>query len=244
MKYDKYFFEGHKDGSLSSAREVVPIVMKLVKPKKVVDVGCGTGAWLSVFKEQGADEVLGIDGDWVDRKMLLIPKESFQSANLEKSLEVGKKFELVVSLEVAEHLSENCTQTFINSLVNLGPVILFSAAIPHQGGSGHQNEQWPAYWEKLFAKNGYLPIDCIRKKIWDNKNVSWWYAQNIFLVVKKEFLEINETLKHELAISSNSILPLVHPENYLSKIGFRSIAFAIIPNPILRIIKTIKDLIK
>lgn len=244
MSYDKIFFSGHKDGSLSSAREIVPMIMELVKPKKVIDVGCGIGAWLSVFKEQGTDEILGIDGNWVDKRMLLIPQANFQLANLEKPLELNRKFDLVVSLEVAEHLPGIRAQTFVDSLTRLGPIILFSAAIPHQEGAHHLNEQWPQYWEKLFAQNGYLAIDCVRKKIWDNKNVAWWYAQNIFIFVQKECLETNEKLKHELAISSGPVLSMVHPDNYLSKIGFRSMVIRIIPKPILRILKRVKNSIK
>lgn len=237
MKYAKNFFSGHKEGSLSSAREIVPMVMELIRPKRVIDVGCGIGAWLSVFKELGVDETLGIDGDWVDKKMLLIPREDFQSADLEKPLEIERKFDLVVSLEVAEHLPENCAATFVESLAELGPVILFSAAIPHQGGKHHRNEQWPEYWQKLFEDRGYIFVDCIRKKIWDNEKVAWWYAQNIFIVVKKEFLDSYEILKREFLANKGNMLSLVHPQNYLARFGIKSVIINITPSVIIRIIK-------
>ena len=237
MRYGKNFFEGHKDGSLSSAKGVVPQIMKLLQPKKVVDVGCGIGTWLSVFREEGVDEVLGIDGNWLDKEMLLVPKEYFQNANLEKPLEIGEKFDLVVSLEVAEHLPQNCAENFIDSLIQLGPAILFSAAIPHQGGTHHQNEQWPDYWQKKFEERGYLFIDCIRKKIWDSDKVAWWYAQNIFLAVKKELLDSNEMLKKEFLDNRGNALSLVHPRNYLSKFGFKSALINIIPHRAARTVK-------
>ena len=67
---------------------------------------------------------------------------------------MNRKFDLVLSLEVAEHLPSECAEAFVESLVNLGPVILFSAAIPYQGGENHVNEQWPEYWVGVLSGEG------------------------------------------------------------------------------------------
>jgi 2-polyprenyl-3-methyl-5-hydroxy-6-metoxy-1,4-benzoquinol methylase len=61
-------------------------------------------------------------------------------------LDLEKEFDLVVSLEVAEHLPASAADQFVNTLVKHGKKILFSAAIPGQGGQDHLNEQWPDYW--------------------------------------------------------------------------------------------------
>ncbi len=61
-RYDSEFFESVNAQSLASARVVVPLVMGLVQPKKVVDVGCGQGVWLHVFLEHGVEAVRGLDG--------------------------------------------------------------------------------------------------------------------------------------------------------------------------------------
>lgn len=97
--------------------------------------------------------------------------------DLTTSLKSDRLFDLVMSLEVAEHLDAKYAETFVDSLTNFGPVILFSAAVPFQGGEHHVNEQWPSYWEELFAKKGYVAVDAIRKHIWQNPEVEWWYAQ-------------------------------------------------------------------
>ena len=71
-------------------------------------------------------------------------------------------------LEVAEHIPPECADIFVESLTwGLAPVIMFSAAVPGQGGTLHLNEQWPAYWASKFAQHGYVLIDCLRPQLWD-----------------------------------------------------------------------------
>jgi SAM-dependent methyltransferase len=216
--YTKQYYESVLNGSRSSAREIVPIILKLIDPKSVVDVGCGNGDWLSVFREFGIEEVLGIDGDWVDVRELKIPVDRFRSVDLKSPFKVEEQFDLVISLEVAEHIAGVSADTFIESLSRLSSVILFSAAIPHQGGTGHINEQWPDYWVRYFQIKDYVAIDCIRKRVWNNKNVEWWYAQNMILFVKEDYLESHSELKKEYKINKDNQLSIVHPKLYLDKV--------------------------
>jgi len=65
---------------------------------------------------------------------------------------------------------------------------LFSAAVPGQGGTEHVNEQWPEYWHDKFANYGFLKLDIIRKEIWLNPSVKYWYRQNTFVYTKKDLL--------------------------------------------------------
>src|SRR3990172_7379377 len=213
--YSKQYYQEKQKSSLQSAQEVVPLVLELIQPLNVIDIGCGIGIWLSVFKEHGVEEVWGIDGEWVDEDMLHIPREQFMSVDLSKTFIIGRQFDLVVSLEVAEHLPVECSETFVDSLTRLGPIILFSAALPFQGGTDHLNEQWPDYWAIHFLNTGYLAIECLRKKIWQNENVDWWYIQNIMLYVKKDYLENYPLLKKEYEFQTLYPLSIVHPRFYL-----------------------------
>lgn len=218
--YTGEFYKLHRDISRQSAQQVIPMVLELVHPKSVVDVGCGVGAWLSVFKEYGVDDIYGIDGDYVDRNMLEIPEQCFFPSDLSKAIRLNRQFDLVVSLEVAEHLPNDCAETFVDSLTKLGPVILFSAAIPHQGGMHHVNEQWPEYWAEHFQAKDYAVIDCIRKKIWTNNEVDYYYAQNILLFTKMDYLEKSPLLKSQFQSTNPASLSIVHPTKYLEVIGW------------------------
>jgi SAM-dependent methyltransferase len=225
--YSEDFYKLIGEYSQQSAKEIVPLVLKLIPCDRVIDVGCGDGTWLKVFKEHGVEEIVGVDGDYVSEDTLVIPKEQFISFDLQKPLKINKQFDLVVSLEVAEHLPAECAQTFIDSLTSLGPVILFSAAIPYQGGENHINEQWPDYWEKYFFEKDYVVIDCLRKKIWNNENVAYWYSQNIFIFAKRTYLETNILLKKELDNVVNTgdyCLAVVHPKVYIqTQISYMSL---------------------
>jgi SAM-dependent methyltransferase len=191
--------------------------LALVRPTSIVDVGCGTGSFLSVFKKNGVREVLGVDGDWA--KPDLAPGE-FQPADLSKPLALNRRFDLVMSLEVAEHLEPSSADAFVRSLVGLGSVVLFSAAIPYQGGTGHKNEQWPDYWVARFAREGYELVDCLRARLWNNREVEWWYAQNIFLYVERERLAAMRREHPELD-APGLPLRLPHPENYVAQVKLR-----------------------
>jgi SAM-dependent methyltransferase len=216
--YTKVYYKSVLIGSEPSAREIIPIVLELIQPESIVDVGCGNGDWLSVFREFGIENILGMDGEWVDVRGLRIPVDSFRSVDLKAPFNVEEQFDLVISLEVAEHIPDESADTFIESLCRLGPVILFSAAIPHQGGTNHVNEQWQDYWARSFMTKGYVAIDCIRKRIWNNENVEWWYAQNIILYVKENYMESQPALKNEYRINKNNQLSIVHPKLYLDKV--------------------------
>ncbi len=239
-QYTKEFFDNQKNASYASAQVVVPLVIDLVHPQSVVDVGCGVGTWLSVFKEQGVEDIFGVDGKYVDEKQLFIPKEKFISKDLGKPFKIDRKADLVMCLEMAEHAPDTSADGLVESLTQIAPVIFFSAAIPLQEGVHHVNEQWPGYWAKKFKKHGYIPVDCIRRKIWTNENVRFWYAQNSFLYVDVKKINQYPKLKKEIENGNGEALSLVHPTKYMQAIERYNALLPVlrlIPVPIKRTMK-------
>jgi SAM-dependent methyltransferase len=214
--YTREFYQGFEIMALESAREVVPIVVDLVRPTSVVDIGCGEGLWLVAFQESGVQHVHGLDGSYVPEDLLKIPRDRFQAADLGKPLDVKGRFDLAVSLEVAEHLPEPSADRFVSDLVRLAPMVLFSAAIPFQGGEGHVNEQWQQYWADLFATKDYVPIDCVRRRVWSNPKVKWYYAQNTILYGERQHVTSDPVLNREYEATKGFPLSLVHPTKYMS----------------------------
>lgn len=218
--YNKNFYQTIKSGSSDSAVLVAPLVMNLLKPASVIDVGCGTGEWLKEFARYGVD-ITGVDGDYVPRQYLKIQPEKFIAHDLSRPFIVRKRFDLALSLEVAEHLPLERAETFVDDLTALAPVVLFSAAIPGQGGYGHINEQWPGYWSGLFGKRGYKVVDALRKLIWDNENIEWWYRQNLLIFIDELKIENYQLIAPDIKEKAGFI-DLVHPQNYmLRQSGFK-----------------------
>lgn len=212
LEYSADYYSRLNDGSGASAKAVVPVVKDLVQPTSVVDLGCGTGAWLAEFKRQGVSDVLGIDGPHIPLDQLEIKSSEFLAADLTRPLRLRVKFDLAMALEVAEHLREAQADEFIESLCRLADAILFSAAIPYQGGNHHVNEQWPAYWSERFALHDFVALDPFRRLLWERADVDWWYAQNLILYVR-----LDKFAKHRwVADTAEKGIPtLVHPSNYL-----------------------------
>ena len=221
--YDASFYSPEGPGdNLSSARVVVPLIHSLIQPESVVDVGCGSGVWLSVFREHGVRRILGIEGNHVDASWLRIPKDCIKFIDLRHPFELQETFDLALCLEVAEHLPAQSASTFVQSLVKIAPIILFSAAIPFQGGSHHINEQWPVYWRRLFKHHHFQMLDLIRKEIWKNPEVKSWYRQNMFLLVRDDLVS-TRPIFYEASKYIDDLL-LIHPDILERQLGLRSMA--------------------
>ncbi len=216
--YDAEFYARQQKGSLQSARRVLPHLLELVAPRSIVDVGCGVGTWLKAASELGIRDLAGLDGSYVDRALLQIPTETFTAIDLTRPFRVERTFDVALSLEVAEHLPEASAESFVESLTRLAPVILFSAAIPHQMGTHHINEQWQTWWVDRFARVGFIAVDCMRRRVWDDPDVEWWYAQNMLLMAREDYLSASPVLQRE---RDKAAIPyaVVHPRAYLDRLA-------------------------
>lgn len=192
----------------TSADIVVPEVCRLLEPKSVLDVGCGTGNWLHTFARHGVEDYYGLDLS-EHRSEFFIDAAHFRQANLDEPFDLQRRFDLVMSLEVAEHLLPTSGPAFVDSLLRHGDLILFSAAIPEQKGTKHINTHWQQYWVDLFAERGLQPDFTLRNTLWDDERLRWWYRQNI-LVFSRQPLSMPP---------STPPTNVVHPDHYLSVVA-------------------------
>lgn len=213
-KYKDEFFRDRHARTAYAAETVLGILQPALPAlQSAVDIGCGVGTWLSVLQRQGVREVRGVDGHWVDVANLVIPAESFSHHDLQADLDLGRRYDLAISLEVAEHLPPARAPGFVAWLTGLSDVVLFSAATPRQGGRNHFNEQWQDYWAALFANRDYVPLDFIRTRIWNDRKIATWYRQNLLVYVRRSRvadLRLPDTLPGPLSI--------IHPEVFIAKL--------------------------
>jgi SAM-dependent methyltransferase len=170
--------------SLGGAKSAFSILYPEGSPQTVLDVGCGIGTWLRAALDHGAREVVGIDGVDLSPELLLVPREAMRVVNLNEPLSLGRRFNLVICLEVVEHLEPDNADVIVETLIRHGNSILFSAAAPGQSGIHHVNCQWPSYWQRKFNERGYECSDDVRWKLWNSRAIEPWYRQNIMTAWK------------------------------------------------------------
>ena len=212
--YDADFYATRSARTSHAAECILACLFEAYHPSSAVDIGCGTGTWLSAARRAGATEVHGIEGTWLPETGLDIESERIERRNLEERITGRAGADLAISLEVAEHRSPDRGPSFVADLCALAPVVLFSAAIPGQGGLHHIHERWQSYWISLFAEHGYDAFDMIRPVIWHDDGIDVFYRQNTFVFVARSH-DLAQSLDGK--VSEASITDIVHPVLFTAK---------------------------
>lgn len=189
MSLDHYsddFYAYQQISALASARSVAPLVMRQLRPLTILDVGCGAGAWVRAYGECGALHVVGVDGDDVRPNQLLFDPARFHAIDVAGVFRMGREFDLVQCLEVAERLDPAAGEALLDNLVAHSPLVLFSAAPPGQGGENHINERPYDYWRDRFQGRGYALYDFLRPQLRFLCSVEHWYRYNMLLFVRDD----------------------------------------------------------
>jgi hypothetical protein len=209
--YTASFYELQKTGSYRSATKFFQHLFKHYIPQSIVDFGAGVGTWLSAAKQLGISEVLAIDGNWVEKIERIDLSIPYIFHDLEERINLDKRFDLVISLEVAEHLTLPRAATFIDDICKASDLVMFGAAMKDQGGSNHINEQDQTYWIEMFRLRGYECIDFFRAPFWLDNTIEPWYIQNTFI-----FIKMGDPRK--VLFPNNPLVNVVHPKLLLKSV--------------------------
>lgn len=206
--YSNEYFNKHCNGSYNSAKIVLKLISSIYEPQTVVDFGCGVGSWLKAAKEIFNGKVLGFDTHIYDGFNMNIDKSEYSMLDITIPLNTTKMFDMAICVEVLEHIEEKYSDEVIKTLCKQSEFIIFSAAVPLQGGTGHVNEQPISYWANKFSKHGYLAIDYLRPHIWNNENVDLWYRNNIIIYVSEK---LYFRLRQKISLKTYP-LDILHPQ--------------------------------
>ena len=186
--YDKKFFANTLKFESQSAQAFVKILIKHFAPKSVIDIGCGSGIYLTEFAKNNVD-ILGCEGSPAAVTSSSVGNK-IKLHDLCQPLELNRQFDLCLCLEVAEHLDESCADTLIGALTGLASTIVFTAATPGQGPKslGHINEQPPEYWQEKFKRKNFIlneNLTEIIKQEMAAQNIVWWLVKNLMIYEKQ-----------------------------------------------------------
>ncbi|MBT1072717.1 FkbM family methyltransferase [Pelotalea chapellei] len=215
--YDQDFYNSQIVGSLQSAQVFLYHLFSLWGvPGSAVDVGCGRGTWLATCLDMGVKRAVGVDGDWNSAELMIDPRIEFHRANLEKRLVLSDRFDLAISLEVAEHLQPESSDDFVESLTSLSDVVLFGAAFSGQPGVNHINTRPHSFWAEKFFSRGYVLFDLFRPVFWNDDRIEPCYRQNTFVYVKPAHPLHDALVSRGYVPDCGSLLlDCVHPAIYL-----------------------------
>lgn len=210
--YDPAFFARIETGARRSAALVVPMLVETFQPRSVADFGGGAGHWAAACLANGVGDVLTIDGPWVPRPGRVVAADQFLEHDLLTPVKLGRTFDLALCLEAAEHLPADAAEGLVDSLALAAPIVVFSAALPGQGGDGHVNEQPPSYWARLFAACDYACFPSLRQRIWNNEEIEVWYRQNLLCFVRRSEAPRWRRVLGDSVEASDGALDVAHPE--------------------------------
>ncbi len=233
--YSRSFFANRRLGATHSSEALAPLVLAVLslggridaaaspdssQPATMLDVGCGDGTWVKKFRELGL-EGYGIDGPWSPFRDAILWDFS-KRRDLSEIILPRRHFDFILSLEFLEHLDQKNSRQIIEWLCSLTNTVVFSAALPGQGGTHHINEQRVEYWTKQFSDFGFVACDALRPKIWSNSDIAPWYRQNILMFFREKVpVEIEHFAADAWASATRAPLSLFHPDLLEQKRGWR-----------------------
>ena len=199
-----------------SHRRVLDFALDLVPVRSVVDFGTARGGWLRAAKAAGVAEIQGFDIVDTPAEDLVIPPQAFSCTDLGQPLALGRRYDLAISTEVAEHIAFDRAGTFIDNVTSASDFVIFSAAPPYQDGAGHVNELWAEYWAKHFQARGFTCYDILRPRFWHDAAVRSYYRQNLLIFARAK---VAGALAAKGLAPTALPLSMIHPEQYLKVIG-------------------------
>lgn len=216
--YNNAFMDYTAASATRSANTVIRLLLQHVPVKSVLDIGCARGAWLAAWQHAGATQVAGVDGHYIEKASLLISPDNFHARDLSDGFDLDQQFDLVQSLEVAEHIDAKNSDCFVANLVrHANGLLLFSAAPPGQGGEHHVNEQPYDYWRHKFAAHDFLPFDYFRPLLSNHTEVSPWYRYNTLLYVHKDKIDSLPQIIRCTAVNPSATIPDISPPWYRAR---------------------------
>lgn len=190
--YTPEFYDAQVTGRESvEVRALAEAIWFVLRPSKVMDIGCGRGAFLHRLAEIGC-ETFGTDG------ALALALKPFGPSGKPAPIYaiqdfrdvpviLPRGFDAALCLEVVEHLPSEDADRLVRTICRSGvQTIVFSGAQPGQTGTGHINERPLEHWDSVFRGENRISSPSLRYRILETwrgligrVERCWWYERNL-----------------------------------------------------------------
>lgn len=184
--YSRDFHKSIENDEYPQAVRLASYIKNYMRPSKFIDFGCSTGLYLREMQIQIPElESVGYEfsKDAVDMALC----KNVIEFDLTKKLDIDKKENtLGLCLEVLEHIDDSNWLPVLKNLSSLCDTIIFSAAVPGQGGTGHINCRNKIDWIYRFHTLGWI-VDLDKTKhileVMTNGYHMGWFSFNAMVLV-------------------------------------------------------------
>jgi SAM-dependent methyltransferase len=158
--------------------------------RRYVDVGAGSGAFAAELMRRGRS-VQALEHSRIGRVFARLQRVDVKPFDLMKdppTSDARGRSDISYCFEVAEHLPPDLGERLVQFLAEVGTTVVFTAAQPGQGGTGHINEQPPDYWVDRFSEHGLERNVQIEARVRDGFGRAWspWLAPNVLVFTRSE----------------------------------------------------------
>jgi SAM-dependent methyltransferase len=184
--YNPMVMRHFHDDALFNAPRVIPAVLEVFpEAQKFLDVGSGSGAFSAELLRRGKSPV-ALERSPHGRALAIkqgVDCRPFDLMDVPAAKADGP-FDVVYCFEVAEHMPAALGDRLVEFIARYRTTVLFSAAHPGQGGTGHINEQLDTYWIQRFEQRGFRldreSTDKLRDRFAE-REASQWFRDNPFV---------------------------------------------------------------
>jgi 2-polyprenyl-3-methyl-5-hydroxy-6-metoxy-1,4-benzoquinol methylase len=182
----EYYERMDRKEALEDCKKFSEVILANYDQENIIEFGCGTGRLLYDFYNNDV-EVHGLELSKIAQDVSQLPSGKVETHDLKKPYYPKQTYDIVLCVEVLEHLPEYATETIVSSIARSAPVAIVTAATPGQGGTHHVNEQPHTYWMGKFEETGMSYDPKGTKDLRDSLNLNelTWIEDNI-MVFKKE----------------------------------------------------------
>ncbi len=127
-------------------------------PATALDAGCAIGILVEALRARGVD-ARGFDiSDYAVRQVPEFLTPYIQKGSVLDPNAVSGCFDIVICMEVVEHLLPADADLAIENLCRWSDRIVFSSTPDHYDEATHFNVQQPGYWVEKFARHGFIHV--------------------------------------------------------------------------------------